>query len=104
TLASWTCSASTSSLSVRLINTSAPNQKLHFLFIFHFLSFSSSLPPALTLPSGYFWTSDFGCADNKEDFEYLIKYSPLHTVIPKGEQQWPVRPSTRSLASFHSLL
>eukprot|EP00002_Diphylleia_rotans_P015522 TRINITY_DN3006_c0_g1_i4.p1 TRINITY_DN3006_c0_g1~~TRINITY_DN3006_c0_g1_i4.p1 ORF type:complete len:709 (-),score=155.44 TRINITY_DN3006_c0_g1_i4:108-2234(-) len=29
---------------------------------------------------GHFWVSDYGCADKAEDFEYLIKYSPLHTV------------------------
>lgn len=29
---------------------------------------------------GHAWTSDYGCADNKEDFDYLIKYSPLHNV------------------------
>jgi hypothetical protein len=23
---------------------------------------------------GYAWTSDYGCADNAEDFKYLIKY------------------------------
>ncbi|SCZ88299.1 BZ3500_MvSof-1268-A1-R1_Chr2-1g04318 [Microbotryum saponariae] len=29
---------------------------------------------------GRAWTSDYGCADEPEDFDYLIKYSPLHTV------------------------
>ncbi len=29
---------------------------------------------------GHFWTSDYGCADNEEDFKYLIKYSPIHNV------------------------
>jgi len=29
---------------------------------------------------GHAWTTDFGCADNEEDFKYLIKYSPLHNV------------------------
>jgi len=29
---------------------------------------------------GHAWTTDFGCADNEKDFDYLIKYSPLHTV------------------------
>lgn len=29
---------------------------------------------------GHAWTSDYGCADNAEDFEYLYKYSPIHNV------------------------
>jgi len=29
---------------------------------------------------GHFWASDYGRSDNAEDFEYLIKYSPLHNV------------------------
>eukprot|EP01121_Diplochlamys_sp_Union-15-3_P000526 TRINITY_DN1045_c0_g1_i8.p1 TRINITY_DN1045_c0_g1~~TRINITY_DN1045_c0_g1_i8.p1 ORF type:complete len:657 (-),score=112.36 TRINITY_DN1045_c0_g1_i8:312-2243(-) len=29
---------------------------------------------------GAAWCSDFGCADNPEDFKYLIKYSPVHNV------------------------
>ncbi|MEM9547927.1 MAG: prolyl oligopeptidase family serine peptidase [Bacteroidota bacterium] len=29
---------------------------------------------------GHFWATDYGRADNAEDFEYLIKYSPLHNV------------------------
>jgi prolyl oligopeptidase len=29
---------------------------------------------------GHFWTSDYGSADNAEDFEYLYKYSPVHNV------------------------
>jgi prolyl oligopeptidase len=29
---------------------------------------------------GHAWTTDYGCADNAEDFKYLIKYSPLHNV------------------------
>ena len=31
---------------------------------------------------GYAWCSDFGNPDKKEDFENVMKYSPLHT-IPK---------------------
>ncbi|MDF1696026.1 MAG: prolyl oligopeptidase family serine peptidase [Saprospiraceae bacterium] len=29
---------------------------------------------------GHFWATDYGRSDNPEDFEYLIKYSPLHNV------------------------
>nr|XP_046229462.1 prolyl endopeptidase-like [Scatophagus argus] len=29
---------------------------------------------------GHAWTSDYGCSDNKEQFDWLIKYSPLHNV------------------------
>jgi len=29
---------------------------------------------------GHFWATDYGRADNPEDFKYLIEYSPLHNV------------------------
>ena len=29
---------------------------------------------------GYAWCSDFGNPDKKEDFEYIYKFSPLHTI------------------------
>ncbi|CAN4094051.1 unnamed protein product [Withania somnifera] len=29
---------------------------------------------------GHAWTSDFGCSDKEEEFQWLIKYSPLHNV------------------------
>lgn len=29
---------------------------------------------------GYAWCSDFGNPDKKEDFDVIIKYSPLHTI------------------------
>jgi prolyl oligopeptidase len=29
---------------------------------------------------GSAWVSDYGCSEKKEDFEFLIKYSPLHNV------------------------
>lgn len=34
---------------------------------------------------GHAWCSDYGCADNEEDFKYLIKYSPLHNVGKSGK-------------------
>ncbi|KAM8832340.1 prolyl endopeptidase [Spinachia spinachia] len=34
---------------------------------------------------GHAWTTDFGCAEDKEQFECLIKYSPLHNIrVPEG--------------------
>jgi prolyl oligopeptidase len=34
---------------------------------------------------GYSWVSDFGSSDEKEHYENLIKYSPLHNVkVPPG--------------------
>lgn len=38
---------------------------------------------------GHAWTTDFGCADKKEDFEYLVKYSPLHNVRRNEKHQYP---------------
>uniref|UniRef100_A0AAY5E887 Prolyl endopeptidase n=1 Tax=Electrophorus electricus TaxID=8005 RepID=A0AAY5E887_ELEEL len=35
---------------------------------------------------GHAWTTDFGCAEVKEQFDWLIKYSPLHNIhIPEGD-------------------
>ena len=40
---------------------------------------------------GHAWVTDYGSADNEEDFRYLITYSPIHNVrIPEGEpRQYP---------------
>ncbi|XP_016457700.1 uncharacterized protein LOC107781502 isoform X1 [Nicotiana tabacum] len=35
---------------------------------------------------GHAWTSDFGCSDKEEEFQWLIKYSPLHNVRRPWEQ------------------
>ncbi|MES1908439.1 MAG: hypothetical protein MHM6MM_001377 [Cercozoa sp. M6MM] len=37
---------------------------------------------------GYAWTSDYGCADDPEEFENLHRLSPLHN-IPASPQQLP---------------
>lgn len=34
---------------------------------------------------GHAWTTDYGCADNAEDFDYLYKYSPLHNINASAE-------------------
>jgi prolyl oligopeptidase len=34
---------------------------------------------------GSYWVSDYGCSEKKEDFEYMIKYSPLHTISKDKE-------------------
>ena len=31
---------------------------------------------------GYAWTSDYGSPDNREEFEAIYKYSPLHNIKP----------------------
>ncbi|KAG7331815.1 hypothetical protein KOW79_005784 [Hemibagrus wyckioides] len=40
---------------------------------------------------GHAWTTDFGCSEIKEQFNWLIKYSPLHNIrIPEGDNaQYP---------------
>lgn len=38
---------------------------------------------------GHAWTTDFGCSDKEEDFKFLIKYSPLHTVVARDNCQYP---------------
>jgi len=39
---------------------------------------------------GYAWCSDFGNPELKEDFEYILKYSPLHNIPDlKDTEQYP---------------
>ncbi|XP_041360625.1 prolyl endopeptidase-like [Gigantopelta aegis] len=35
---------------------------------------------------GHAWTSDYGCSDKPEEFQWQIKYSPLHNVKEKDSQ------------------
>jgi prolyl oligopeptidase len=36
---------------------------------------------------GWAWASDYGTSDNKEEFDYLIKYSPMHNI--KDSVEYP---------------
>lgn len=45
---------------------------------------------------GHAWTSEYGSSDNKQDFEYLIKYSPLHNIDPHKKY-----PSTLLMTADH---
>lgn len=38
---------------------------------------------------GKAWCSDYGCADDPTDFDYLIKYSPVHNVKKVDGQTYP---------------
>lgn len=39
---------------------------------------------------GHAWTTDYGCSDDKEQFNYLFRYSPLHNIhVPPQEVQYP---------------
>eukprot|EP00047_Mylnosiga_fluctuans_P002519 m.224841 g.224841 ORF g.224841 m.224841 type:complete len:705 (-) comp11160_c0_seq1:70-2184(-) len=35
---------------------------------------------------GHAWCTDYGCSDKADEFEWLIKYSPLHNVRPAATQ------------------
>ena len=34
---------------------------------------------------GWSWVTDYGNSDNKEEFEYIYKYSPLHNISEKAD-------------------
>lgn len=44
---------------------------------------------------GHFWCSDFGCSEKDGGFDYLIEYSPLHTVKAQ------IYPATMVLTADH---
>uniref|UniRef100_A0A7N9AQS8 Prolyl endopeptidase n=1 Tax=Mastacembelus armatus TaxID=205130 RepID=A0A7N9AQS8_9TELE len=49
---------------------------------------------------GHAWTTDYGCADNREQFKWLIKYSPLHN-LPKPPYSGPPYPAVLLLTADH---
>ncbi|XP_072987796.1 uncharacterized protein [Typha latifolia] len=53
---------------------------------------------------GHAWTTDYGCSDNEEQFNWLIKYSPLHNVLrpwEKSAEHHCQYPSTMLLTADH---
>ncbi|KAG9149046.1 hypothetical protein Leryth_010652 [Lithospermum erythrorhizon] len=53
---------------------------------------------------GHAWISDYGCSEKEEEFNWLIKYSPLHNVRRPWEQssdQFVQYPSTMLLTADH---
>ncbi|GAQ82840.1 Prolyl oligopeptidase family protein [Klebsormidium nitens] len=44
---------------------------------------------------GHAWTTDYGCADKADQFEWLIKYSPLHNVRRPWESPSDGAPAAR---------
>lgn len=53
---------------------------------------------------GHAWTSDYGCSDKEEEFQWLIKYSPLHNVRRPWEQSHDISvqyPATMLLTADH---
>uniref|UniRef100_H2SNL2 Prolyl endopeptidase n=2 Tax=Takifugu rubripes TaxID=31033 RepID=H2SNL2_TAKRU len=49
---------------------------------------------------GHAWTTDYGCSDNPEQFEWLIKYSPLHN-LPPPPYSGPPYPAVLLLTADH---
>uniref|UniRef100_G3NDZ0 Prolyl endopeptidase n=1 Tax=Gasterosteus aculeatus aculeatus TaxID=481459 RepID=G3NDZ0_GASAC len=49
---------------------------------------------------GHAWTTDYGCSDDPEQFEWLIKYSPLHNV-PQPPYSGPPYPAVLLLTADH---
>uniref|UniRef100_A0A8C4SY62 Prolyl endopeptidase n=1 Tax=Erpetoichthys calabaricus TaxID=27687 RepID=A0A8C4SY62_ERPCA len=38
---------------------------------------------------GHAWTTDYGCSEDEEQFEWLIKYSPLHNIPKTPHAPYP---------------
>ncbi|XP_041096417.1 prolyl endopeptidase, partial [Polyodon spathula] len=49
---------------------------------------------------GHAWTTDYGCSNNKEEFQWLIKYSPLHN-LPLPTDPAPPYPAMLLLTGDH---
>ncbi|KAG1935247.1 prolyl endopeptidase-like [Pimephales promelas] len=49
---------------------------------------------------GHAWTTDYGCADDPEQFQWLIKYSPLHN-LPEAPGAGPPYPAMLLLTADH---
>lgn len=45
---------------------------------------------------GHAWTVEYGSSDEKDQFEYLYKYSPLHNI-----HEWHVYPATLIITADH---
>ncbi|XP_024120925.1 prolyl endopeptidase [Oryzias melastigma] len=49
---------------------------------------------------GHAWTTDYGCSDDPAQFQYLIKYSPLHN-LPQPPYAGPPYPAVLLLTADH---
>ncbi|XP_013889177.1 prolyl endopeptidase [Austrofundulus limnaeus] len=49
---------------------------------------------------GHAWTTDYGCSDDPEQFQWLIKYSPLHN-LPAPPYSGPPYPAVLLLTADH---
>ncbi|KAF7665443.1 hypothetical protein LDENG_00139290 [Lucifuga dentata] len=49
---------------------------------------------------GHAWTTDYGCSDDPEQFQWLIKYSPLHN-LPPGPYSGSPYPAILLLTADH---
>uniref|UniRef100_A0A3Q2EA85 Prolyl endopeptidase n=1 Tax=Cyprinodon variegatus TaxID=28743 RepID=A0A3Q2EA85_CYPVA len=49
---------------------------------------------------GHAWTTDYGCSDDPQQFQWLIKYSPLHN-LPEPPYAGPPYPAVLLLTADH---